>query len=148
MKIRFNSVDETLNFADKLGHYVKKGMFFSLVGDLASGKTTFTQGLARGLNIHSIVSSPTFNILKIYRSGRIPLFHVDAYRLLGNDYDLGIDEYAEEGLTVVEWPEYYMAMPTNHLEFRFRYLDDTSRELEIIPHGATYENLLKEIEIC
>lgn len=75
-----------------------------LEGDLGAGKTTFTKSLAKGLGIERNVNSPTFTIIKEYKSGRLPLYHMDVYRLGDEFEDLGFDEYFEgDGVTVVEW---------------------------------------------
>lgn len=143
-KFILKSEKETKALGSLLAKHARKGMCFSLLGDLAAGKTTFTKGIALGLNIKSIVNSPTFTILRIYREGTLPLFHVDAYRLKGNDYDLGLDEFADEGLTVIEWPDYYEALPSSRLEISFTYIDDNTRQVVFNPIGEEYDELLKE----
>ena len=116
-------------------------MCLCLKGDLAGGKTTFTKGIGKALNVKGVVNSPTFTILKIYE-GDLKLFHVDAYRLDGNQYDLGLDEYLDEGVMVVEWPEYYSDyLPDEYLEITFRYIDDDTREINFRPVGEKYEKL-------
>ena len=93
-----------------------------------------------------MINSPTFTILKIYQ-GDLPLYHIDAYRLENNDYDLGISEYEDEGIMVVEWPEYYANyLPKEYMEVRFTYIDDDTREIEFIPHGEQYEKILEELQ--
>ena len=103
-----HSEDETASIGRELGASVDRGAVILLVGDLGAGKTAFTRGLAEGLGIApEDVSSPTFTIIQEYRGGRLPLFHVDLYRL--NDPreidDLGLDEIAEGGVLVIEWAE-------------------------------------------
>ena len=85
---------ETKDLAAKLAKYLFEGSLITLSGQLGAGKTTFTQGLAKGLNIKKNVTSPTFNLLKIY-NGDLPLYHIDAYRLEGINQDLGFDEYID-----------------------------------------------------
>ena len=92
------SEEETIELGYELGRKLEKGMCLALKGDLAGGKTTFTKGIGKALNVKGIINSPTFTILKIYE-GDLKLFHIDAYRLEGNEYDLGLDEYLDE-LTV------------------------------------------------
>ena len=97
---------ETIALGKKLGELLEKGSVVALKGDLAGGKTTFTKGIGEALHVKEVINSPTFTILKIYK-GDLPLYHIDAYRLENNDYDLGISEYEDEGIMVIEWPEYY-----------------------------------------
>ena len=138
------SEEETIDLGYKLGKKLKKGMCISLVGDLAGGKTTFTKGIGKALNVKGIINSPTFTILKIYK-GDLTLYHNDAYRLDGADYDLGFDEYLDEGVTVVEWPEFYKDyLPNEYLEINFKYIDDNTREISFKPIGEKY----KELIIC
>ena len=108
MKLEFitQTPQETKNLGEKMGNLSKPNMVWTMSGDLGAGKTTLTQGIARGLGITRTVSSPTFTILKIYQ-GRLPLYHFDAYRLEGTHQELGFEEMIDgEGLTVIEWPEY------------------------------------------
>ena len=94
---------ETHLLGEELGKHAKENMVFLLSGDLGAGKTTLTQGIAKGLGIQRNVTSPTFTIQKLYRGGRILLNHIDAYRLEGLDQDLGFEEYMYDGgLTVIE----------------------------------------------
>ncbi|MBQ6216285.1 MAG: tRNA (adenosine(37)-N6)-threonylcarbamoyltransferase complex ATPase subunit type 1 TsaE [Erysipelotrichaceae bacterium] len=136
---------ETIALGKKLGQLLPKGSVVALEGDLAGGKTTFTKGIGEALGVKQVINSPTFTILKIY-NGRLPLYHIDAYRLENNDYDLGISEYEEEGIMVVEWPKYYANyLPAEYLEVRFEYIDDDTREINFIPHGERYEDIVKEM---
>ena len=88
------SEKETIDLGYKIGKKLEKGMCITLVGDLAGGKTTFTKGIGKALNIKEVINSPTFTILKIY-DGDLKLYHIDAYRLEGCEYDLGLDEYLD-----------------------------------------------------
>ena len=136
---------ETIALGKKLGQLLPKGSVVALEGDLAGGKTTFTKGIGEALGVKQVINSPTFTILKIY-NGRLPLYHIDAYRLENNDYDLGISEYEGEGIMVVEWPKYYANyLPAEYLEVRFEYIDDDTREITFIPHGERYEDIVKEM---
>ena len=89
------SQEETINLGEKLGKLLSKGDTICLKGDLAGGKTTFTKGIGKALNISQVINSPTFTILKIY-NGDLPLYHIDAYRLEGIDQDLGFEELLED----------------------------------------------------
>lgn len=137
---------ETIALGEKLGKLLIKGSTICLKGDLAGGKTTFTKGIGKALNISQVINSPTFTILKIY-NGNLPLYHIDAYRLENSSYDLGMDEFEEEGIMVIEWPEYYQDyLPSEYLEINFEYIDDNSRKIEFISHGDKYLDIVKEME--
>lgn len=138
--------NETIELGYKLGKELKAGDFISLKGDLAGGKTTFTKGIGKALNVKSVINSPTFTILKVH-SGDINLYHIDAYRLEGNDYDLGLDELKDNGIMVVEWPEYYeQYLPKEYIEVCFKYIDDNSRQIDIKAIGNKYKKIVEEIE--
>ena len=138
--------NETIDLGYKLGKLLSKGSFIALKGDLAGGKTTFTKGIGKALNVKQIINSPTFTILKIY-NGDLTLYHIDAYRLENNDYDLGLDELTDEGIMVVEWPEYYENyLPKDYIEINFKYIDNNTREINFVNHGSKYIDIIKEIE--
>ena len=106
--IRINNEQETASFGYELGRKVQPGTVIALIGDLGTGKTTLTKAIARGLGIHELITSPTFNIVKEYRSGRLPLFHFDVYRIGDVDemFEIGYEEYFfGEGVCVVEWAD-------------------------------------------
>ena len=144
MKLASKSAESTIRYGELLGSLLKRGSLVTLKGDLAGGKTTFTKGIGKALNIKQVINSPTFTILKIY-NGDMPLYHIDAYRLAENPYDLGFDEYYDEGVMVVEWPEYYENLPKERIGIEFNYVDDETREI-IINATKEYENILKEFE--
>lgn len=127
--IKTNSREETQALAYKLGASLNKGITILLIGDLGAGKTTFVQGLAKGLDVKSKVNSPTFVIMKEYQ-GRIPLIHIDAYRLEGIDQDLGFDDYSEdEVVKVIEWPQYLIDNLQDFNTIKFVRLDENTRTL-------------------
>ena len=99
-----DSAAKTKELAYKLGKLVDAKTLIILTGDLGAGKTTFTQGLALGMGITKTVTSPTFTIMKIYKN-KLPLYHIDAYRLEGISQDLGLEEMMDDdGVCVIEWP--------------------------------------------
>ena len=115
-------------------------------GFLGAGKTTFTQGLARGLGIEKKVTSPTFTIMKEYR-GRLPLYHIDAYRLENITQDLGFDEYIDsDGVCVIEWADFIRyVLPEELLNIEFTINDDDSRTLKLKAYGERYEEVIAEL---
>ena len=149
MLVKSNSREETLALGEKIGHLLKPKMLLCLNGDLAAGKTTFTQGLAKGLGVKEIVNSPTFNILKIYE-GRLRLYHIVAYRLKDNPYDLGFEEFLDAGgVMVIEWFDYIKdSIDAEYLKVDMSYVDETTRKITIEAQGRKYEDIIKEIEGC
>ena len=145
--IQTNSVEETHALGEKLGKLAKENMVFLMQGDLGAGKTTLTQGIAKGLGITRNVTSPTFNIQKIYH-GRLDLYHIDAYRLERLHQDLGFEEFMEEeGLTVIEWSQYIPDLiPEENLSISIHLLEDEKREFTFVANGAQYESLLEELK--
>ena len=138
---------ETIALGEKLGRLLNRGDVIALKGDLAGGKTTFTKGIGQALDIKEVINSPTFTILKIYK-GKQTLYHIDAYRLENNEYDLGIDEYEDEGIMVIEWPEYYKRyLPKEYLEIVFAYLNDEERQIDFVAHGPKYEKIAEVMNV-
>lgn len=107
-EILIRNQSETEKFGYELGQSVKPGTVIALIGDLGTGKTTLTKSIARGLEIDDVITSPTFNIVKEYRSGRLPLFHFDVYRIgdVEEMFEIGYEEYFfGNGVCVVEWAD-------------------------------------------
>jgi tRNA threonylcarbamoyladenosine biosynthesis protein TsaE len=140
------SYKDTQNLAYRIGLKINEPMVFLLDGDLGAGKTTFTQGLARGLEITKTVSSPTFTIMKNYQ-GRLQLNHIDAYRLESLHQDLGLDELIGEiGVTVIEWSTFVEELfPEEYLKISIKRLNENKREFHFAPKGLKYERLIEEI---
>lgn len=106
--IETNSPEETFEAGRKLGMTAKSGEIYTLSGDLGVGKTVFTQGVAAGLGITEHVNSPTFTIVQVYESGRLPFYHFDVYRIGEVDEmeEIGYEDYFYgNGLCIVEWAE-------------------------------------------
>ena len=101
-----NSAEETFALGKKLGETAKPGQVFTLIGDLGVGKTVFTQGVAKGLEITEPISSPTFTIVQVYEEGRLPFYHFDVYRIgdVEEMDEIGYEDYFYgEGICFVEW---------------------------------------------
>ena len=104
------------------------------------------RGIAKALNIKSVVQSPTFNIMKVYFDGDKPLIHIDAYRLADLDTDIGLDEYIgyETGITVIEWPEFIRNLiPENAIEVNITHVKDDMRNIKIISNDKDLMEGLK-----
>ena len=151
IKITANSAEEMHYLGERFGQLAKPGYFFALDGDLGAGKTTLSQGIAKGLGIEDLVSSPTFTIIHEYETGRLPLYHMDVYRLKHPEelYDLGYEEYFYgEGFTVVEWANIIEPLlPEEYLGIYIRVTAE-GRVLELEPHGEEYERLIEELTGC
>ncbi len=141
-----HSSDETMQLGEKLASLLKPGDVLTLEGDLGAGKTTFTKGLARGLGVKRTVNSPTFTIVKEYE-GRLPLYHMDVYRLENSDEDIGFDEYFHgEGITVVEWATFIEDfLPTERLNVKISYQEGDSRVIEFTSNSYHYESIVNEL---
>ena len=106
MIIETRSAEETYQLGVEIGQKAVRGQVFTLVGDLGVGKTVFTQGLAKGLDIEESISSPTFTIVQVYDEGRIPFYHFDVYRIgdVEEMDEIGYEDYFYgDGVTFVEW---------------------------------------------
>ncbi|CDR30109.1 ADP-binding protein [Acholeplasma oculi] len=129
-----NSKEETIELGYRLMEKMPKDMKVILLnGDLSSGKTTFTKGIAKALGIKQIVNSPTFTILKIYQGDKT-LYHLDLYRMhdVGTDFDL--EEYINDrsGVAVIEWPHQVdELLPLRYVEVDLTWLDENQRKIEI-----------------
>ncbi|MCV9884563.1 tRNA (adenosine(37)-N6)-threonylcarbamoyltransferase complex ATPase subunit type 1 TsaE [Metabacillus halosaccharovorans] len=147
IKFMTKSTEDTTTIAQSLSKMLNKNDVITLEGDLGAGKTTFTKALAKGLGISRNVNSPTFTIIKEYRGGRLPLYHMDVYRVEDADEDLGFDEYFHgNGITVVEWAHLIEdQLPNERLDIRILYVDDTTRTIIMTPRGFHYEELCKEL---
>ncbi|KRL99726.1 tRNA (adenosine(37)-N6)-threonylcarbamoyltransferase complex ATPase subunit type 1 TsaE [Liquorilactobacillus satsumensis] len=143
MEFVVESSAETAKLAQLLASFVTAGDVILLEGDLGAGKTTFTKGFAAGLGIHGNVKSPTFNLIKEYHQGRLPLYHMDVYRLEGvGGADLGLEEYFNgTGVSVVEWPQFVAEdLPAERLTIKINKSkrNTEKRLLEFIPIGAHF----------
>lgn len=148
-KITTYSEEETIELAQNIESEKFPNMVICLRGDLGSGKTVFTKGFAQAMEISEEVTSPTFNIIKEYLSGDMPLFHMDVYRLDGNVDELGIEEYfTKKGVTIIEWadmiPDY---LPEKRLDIKIRNSEDdeNKRTITITPYGRKYEEICEAV---
>lgn len=139
--------DETIKLGEKLGNCLKKGDIVTLTGDLGAGKTTLVSGIAKALKIKEEIISPTFNILKCYFKAKVPLYHIDAYRLEEHNKDIGLEEYIEgNGIAVIEWPIYIKELlSVKHLEIKIINKGDSKREITLIAPNKYYENIVRSV---
>ncbi|WP_340641481.1 tRNA (adenosine(37)-N6)-threonylcarbamoyltransferase complex ATPase subunit type 1 TsaE [Lactiplantibacillus plantarum] len=149
--ITVTSPEATMAIGAKLGQLVQPGDLILLDGDLGAGKTTFTKGLAKSLGISNNVKSPTFTLIREYRQGRLPLYHMDVYRLEdGGAEDLGLDEYFDgDGVSVVEWSQFIAdLLPPTYLRIAIsRDTDaDDQRVITFKPIGEHYQRLVDQLK--
>ena len=148
MNIVSESPEETQRLGKELGRLAQPGDLFLLVGSLGTGKTCLTQGIAWGLGVEGYATSPSFVVINHYW-GRLPLHHIDLYRLDSIDevIELGLGDYLYGGgVCVVEWAEKALAvLPTEHLLIEMSFLSDTSRNLVLKPNGQRYLEMLSQV---
>lgn len=139
--------DETIALGKKLGACLKKGDIVTLTGDLGAGKTTLVSGIAKALKIKEEIISPTFNILKCYFKAKVPLYHIDAYRLNQHNKDIGLEEYIEgDGIAMIEWPiNIKELLSVKHLEIKIINKGKDKREITFITPNKYYESIVKGI---
>lgn len=143
-KITSRSELETIQIAQNFESEKFPNMIICLDGDLGSGKTIFTKGFAQALGIEENITSPTFNIIKEYNTGEMPLYHMDVYRLDGKIDELGIEEYfTKGGVVIIEWADMIKEyLPEERLDIKIKVLDEDSRVLIFTPHGQIYEEIV------
>jgi len=140
------TLDKTDLFGRHLGKIAHPGDIFTLSGELGSGKTTLTQAIGKGLNVPSscFITSPTFSLLHEY-NGRLPLFHMDLYRLSSPEeiIELGFEDYMYgEGLTVIEWPDrLHDLIPDHRLDIHLSFSGESSRVAILTAYGKMMSRL-------
>ena len=132
---RTQTPGETQNIGEEIGKQLRQGDLVALIGDLGTGKTCLTQGIARGVGVYSnqIVNSPSYTLINEY-AGKIPIYHVDLYRLQNHDeiLDLGLDEYLKgNGICIIEWADKLGSLQIDHTRIQITWLSEMTREIEI-----------------
>jgi len=134
-QVETHSVGETLEFGGRLARELQPGDVIALSGELGAGKTALVKGIAHGLGITADVTSPTFTLIHEYGGGRLPLFHVDLYRLDSTPQALaiGIEDYLNgPGVTVIEWAERIPSLlPPHTTRIRIESLGENTRRIEV-----------------
>ena len=141
------SVNDTLRIAQDLESEKFPNMVICLYGELGSGKTVFTKGFASAMEIDETITSPTFNIIKEYTTGELPLYHMDVYRLNEDDDTIGIKDYLNKGgVTIIEWADVIKnKLPEKRLDIKFKVIDEDTRVLVFMPHGEEYEEICSAV---
>lgn len=137
---------ETIELAQNFEAEKFPNMIICLDGELGSGKTIFTKGIANALGIEETITSPTFTIIKEY-DGELPLYHMDVYRLDGNTTGMGIEEYFNKGgVVVIEWASTIKdILPEERLDIKFKVIDENKRSITLKPYGKKYEELCEAV---
>jgi len=147
--MRLPTVEDTRDFGRALGRVLRPGDLVLLSGPLGAGKTALAQGIGAGLDVPGEVTSPTFVIARVYRGGRVPFVHVDAYRLgtPGEVDDLDLDASVDDSVTVVEWGGGKVEQLADaYLEVRIeRGDDDETREVTLVPHHGDWSARLASL---
>ncbi len=149
-EIHTSSPEETQAWAAQLGALLFPGAVIGLEGDLGAGKTCFVKGLATGLGLNEDeISSPTFTLIAEHYRGRLPLYHIDLYRLEGAKLEevgeIGIEEYlAGQGVAAIEWFSFFPdSVVNNYLLVTLAFVNENERVLKLTPHGEQYEQIVK-----
>ncbi len=144
-----HSADETRAFGAKLAQQLEAGDVLVMRGDLGAGKSELTRGIAAGLGVKGHVTSPTFTIMNVYESGRLPLYHFDWYRIADAEelFEISADDYLYGGgVSVIEWPSMAEdAVPERHLEIEIRALNENEREITLTGVGGFREMELRKV---
>ena len=155
MKIIINkkNVNETISLGEKIAKFLFKGSVITLNGDLGAGKTTFTKGIGKGLNIKEEINSPTFNILKCYfNKNGLNMYHIDAYRLEdvpNENKNIGLEEVIEgDGVTLIEWDKFIKEFIDCDLSLNIEILinEDNTRKFIIESKNNQYSKLFEELK--
>lgn len=145
-KVTTHNELETIEIAQNFESEKFPNMIICLDGELGSGKTIFTKGIANALGIKESITSPTFTIIKEYE-GELPLYHMDVYRLNGDISNVGIEEYfTKGGVVVIEWASMIKDyLPEERLDINFKVINENKRVLVMHPHGKKYEDLCEAV---
>jgi tRNA threonylcarbamoyladenosine biosynthesis protein TsaE len=135
-----HSPADTERLGQQLAKSAQAGSVLGLVGDLGAGKTQFVKGFARGLGVHEPVLSPSFAIVHVYTSGRLPLYHLDFYRLDTAEQIIaaGLEQYFNpDGIALIEWWDRWQGpLPSNLRTLSFQILNESERQVTYDDPGA------------
>ena len=146
-KYTSRSENDTMQLAENIESEKFPGMVICLDGELGSGKTVFVKGFAKSLGIDENITSPTYNIVKEYENGELPLNHMDVYRLEDSDVTIGFNDYFnDQSISIIEWADLIKdKLPDERLDIKFKIVDENTRVLVLKPHGQKYEDLVNYV---
>ncbi|MEH1922178.1 tRNA (adenosine(37)-N6)-threonylcarbamoyltransferase complex ATPase subunit type 1 TsaE [Nostoc sp.] len=151
MKIFLADAEATLRLGITLGESLTPGSVILLEGDLGAGKTTLVQGIGKGLGIVEPIVSPTFTVINEYTEGRLPLYHLDLYRLEPQEVTaLNLESYWEgvefiPGIVAIEWAERLPYKPDSYLSVSLTYGDGGTRQVELVPFNYDISKVITVI---
>lgn len=151
IELELPNAEATQRLGQRLGQVLPAGTILLLSGDLGSGKTTLIQGLGLGLGIADPISSPTFTLVNEYLEGRVPLYHLDLYRLDGSEVsDLYLEAYWDEqettpGIVAIEWAERLASLPAQALRLALTYADTGGRNVTLSTQHPAHRDLLENV---
>ncbi|BAY65434.1 hypothetical protein NIES22_55400 [Calothrix brevissima NIES-22] len=151
IKISLKNAEATVNLGISLGQCLDAGIVILLAGDLGAGKTTLVQGIGKGLGISEPIVSPTFTIVNEYTEGRLPLYHLDLYRLEPQEVaDLNLESYWEgfevtPGIVAIEWAERMPYQPDNYLTVNLIYGNQGDRQAKITAFNHSLSQIIAAI---
>lgn len=147
-EIIVNTENEMIKLGKVIGAALEENMVLALSGDLGAGKTTLTKGIGQALGIKTVINSPTFTILKIHQ-GKMPLYHMDVYRINQNTGDDDLEEYFENGgVCIIEWAENISyLLPEEYLQIDFEILDSGKRRLSFHSDSLRYARIIESVKL-
>ena len=145
-KITSRSEEDTIALAENIEAEKFPGMVICLNGELGCGKTVFTKGFAAALGIEDTITSPTFNIIKEYPNGEMPLYHMDVYRLEEAPESTGLlDYFDKDGVVIIEWASMIKDyLPEERLDIFFKVVEEDKRVIKLVPYGEKYEEICED----
>ena len=138
--------EDTIALAENIEAEKFPGMVICLNGELGCGKTVFTKGFAAALGIEDTITSPTFNIIKEYPNGEMPLYHMDVYRLEEAPESTGLlDYFDKDGVVIIEWASMIKDyLPEERLDIFFKVVEEDKRVIKLVPYGEKYEEICED----
>ncbi len=152
MRLITNCARQTQELGEELGKGIKSPACLALSGELGAGKTCLAQGIMRGLGVKQVyLTSPSYTIINQYQSPKGLVFHCDFYRLASAEQagELGWEEYLEQGIVLIEWPEKILAAlgKAKFLHIKLKHLGEQERQIEFVPRGEKYRQLLQQLRV-
>lgn len=137
---------EMMQLGEKIGNATFPNLVICMDGELGAGKTTLTKGIGKALGIKSVINSPTFTIMKVYDNSKLPLYHLDVYRIENSQSDFELEEYFYQGgVSVIEWYKNIVDLiPENSVYINISINSDTSRLVKITTNNKTFINKLED----
>ena len=145
-EIIIDNETKMIEFGEKIGSMAFPNMVITMEGDLGAGKTTITKGIGKALGVKRVINSPTFTIMKIYE-GKMPLYHMDVYRISNDSGDDYLEEYFEQnGVCVIEWAKNIDSiLPDNLLKMNIIVDENFIRHIYLETNSPKYDSILERL---